>query len=106
MCSSAMRSSSRISIPGSSCSATTASVSASSAPARAIPSISASDLRTITVLRLDLAMSLSLGEGVIDLAEDLVHGAIGVDAHDVRLARAVVLDQRCGFPVVELEAPL
>src|SRR3954453_10180406 len=106
MCSSAMRSRSRISIPGSSCSATSASVSARSAPARAIPSISASDLRTITTLGLDLAMSLRLRERVVDLAEDLVRAAVGVDAHDVRLVRAVVVHQRRRLPVIELEAAL
>src|SRR6478672_6280842 len=106
MCSSAMRSSSRIATPGSRCSAMSASVSARSAPARAIPSISASDLRTITLLRLDLAVSLRLRERVLDLAEDLGDGAVCVQADDVRLARAEVLDKRRGLPVVELEAPL
>src|SRR5579884_2169194 len=106
MCSSAMRSSSRISTPGSRCSATSASVAARSAPARAIPSISASDLRTIKPLRLDLAVTLRLGEGVVDLAEHLVDAAVGVHADDIRLVRAEVLDQRRGLAVVELETPL
>src|SRR5205823_4566392 len=110
---------------------TSASVSARSAPARAIPSISASDLRTIigrlradrarratktkrcknaaSVRRpasgFDLTVSLRLGQRVLDLPEDLFDGAVGMDAHDVRLVCAVVLDERCRFLVVELEPP-
>src|SRR3954468_4047926 len=135
MCSSAMRSSSRISTPGSRCSATTASVSARSAPARAMPSISASDLRTIIgrlradrarrapqrsglqasdgcemrprrpTLGFHLRVPLDLLERLLDLVEDLLNGALCVDADDVRPGRAVVVDERRRLALVQLEAP-
>src|ERR1700751_5559802 len=105
MCSSAMRSSSRISTPGSRCSATSARVSATSSPARAIPSISPCDLRMITVLRLDLPVPLNLVQRLLDLVKDLFDGTFGVDADDVVPRRAVVLDERCGLTLVELEPP-
>src|SRR2546423_9908259 len=124
MCSSAMRSSSRISMPGSRCSATTASVSERRAPARAIPSISASDLRMIIDrLRADRALPTSDSyearerrptssarlhrlERLLDLVEDLVDAAVGMDADDVRLVRAVIVDQRRRLAFVELEPSL
>src|SRR5437588_3485137 len=123
MCSSAMRSSSRISIPGSRCSATTASVSERRAPARAIPSISAWDLRMIIGrLRADRVLSpgshearerrptssarLHRLERLLDLVEDLVDAAVGMDADDVRLVRAVIVDQRRRLAFVELEPSL
>ena len=55
------------------------------APARSMPSISAADLRTITLRH--------LLERTLDLGEDFVLAPIRVDADDVS-ARAVVLDQR------------
>ena len=60
------------------------------------------DLRMIT----PRAFPCRTLERVVDLVEDLVDGAVGVDADDVRLVRAVVLDERRGLPVVELEPPL
>src|SRR4051812_37730380 len=108
MYSSAIRSSSRISTPGSRCSATTASVSARSAPARAMPSISDSDLRTIIgrpTLGFHLRVSLDLLERLLDLVEDGFHGAVRVDADDVGPGRAVVVDERRRLALVEIEAP-
>src|ERR1035437_1219946 len=101
MCSSAIRSSSSIVNPGSSTSAQSASVSATSAPARAIASISCDDLRMITISR----PSLQRGKRLLDLVEDLVDRTSGMDADGVAVARAVVLDERRRLGVVQLEPP-
>src|SRR6266480_3972379 len=102
MCSSARRSRSSIETPGSRCSATSWSVSWTSSPARAMPSISCADLRMITVSRSRLYLFERLG----DLVEDVLDRPIGVDADDVAARRPVVLDERCRLDLVELETPL
>ena len=95
---SASASSSSVRTPGLMCSPTSASVSATTSPAFAICSTSAGDLRMI------IAPPQRLERG-LDLGEHLVDRALGVD-HDERRARAVVLDERLGLGVVELEALL
>src|SRR5262245_22528748 len=130
MCSSAIASSSAVVTPGRTCSPISASVSATTRPARAICSISLRLFRMIIDpwgkpgfprvpphwgsagrspappkerrLRVPddrLAPSPSspdrhLLERVLDLGEDLVHGAVGVDADDVAADRAVALHER------------
>src|SRR5919202_6811851 len=96
---SARRSSSSIVTPGWSCSPTNASVSATTAPARAMPSISCWDLRMITAAS---SAGADLLDDLLDLGEHLVDGAIAVDADEVP-RQAVVLDERLGLLVVERE---
>src|SRR6266536_4438040 len=101
MCSSAMRSSSSIEMPGSRCSATSCNVSWTSSPARAMPSISCLDLRMIMVS----SAGLHRRECLLDLVEDVLDRSVGVDADDVSPRRAVVLAERRCLLVV-LHAPV
>ena len=96
MNSSAIASSSAVVTPGRACSPISASVSATTRPARAIVSISCGDLRMITARS-------HLVERPPDLGEDLLDRPVGVDADDVAARRAVVLDERRGLAVVDLE---
>ena len=99
MCSSAMRSSSSIVIPGSSTSAQSASVSWTSSPASAMPSISAADLRMI------MRLACTLLERVRDLGPDLVDGALCVHLHQLA-CREVVVDDLLGLLVVVAQPAL
>src|SRR6266542_3605041 len=96
MCSSAMRSSSSIEMPGSRCSATSCNVSWTSSPARAMPSISCLDLRMIMVS----SAGLHRRERLLDLVEDVLDRSVGVDADDVSPRGAVVLAERRRLLVV------
>ena len=80
MNSSAIRSSSPVVMPGSSCSPTCAIVSATTRPAAAIFSISCADLRMIMRRRPRI-------ERALDLGEDLVDGAAGVQRHELSRRR-------------------
>src|SRR5919108_2467228 len=90
MYSSAIRSSSFVVTPGRIRSARRESASATTRPARAIVSSSSCDLRMITSLRRGRGL-----EDFLDLREDFVDRAVGVDADEVA-ARAVVLDELFG----------
>src|SRR6266568_1314778 len=125
MNSSAIRSSSAVVIPGCTCSPRSAIVSATSSPARAMPSISCPDLRMIKPapptkgwgqtpsgsdpFGSDPSSSRFRGscgnllQCRLDLGEDLVLAASPVNRHQVA-AYAVVLDQRLRLAVVVLEA--
>src|SRR5712691_10861297 len=100
MNSSAMRSSSPVVTPGCTCSSMSAIVSATSSPARAIPSISCCDLRMI--IAGSGSRNRNLFECLLDLGEDLVLGAVPVDRDEI-VARAVVVDQRLRLTMVVLE---
>src|SRR5207253_444766 len=97
MYSSARRSSSSIETPGPSSSPIIASVSATMSPARAMPSISAWDLRIIIG-----SSNGDLLERSLDLGENLVRRAVSVD-RDEDAQGAVVLDQRLRLAVIELQ---
>src|SRR5581483_956186 len=115
MYSSAIASSSAVEIPGRTCSPTNASVSATTRPARAICSTSWVLLRMIIatlpcgnapVPPVFLPGSRARGhlvERLPDLGEDLLDGPVGVDPDHVPPRRAVVVDERSGLLVVELE---
>src|SRR3954470_297960 len=96
MNSSAIASSSAVVAPGRTCSPISASVSATTRPARAIVSISCGLLRTI------IACSHLL-EGLADLGEDIVDRLVGMDPDDVRVLGPVVLDEGRGLAVVDLQ---
>src|SRR5438270_6420656 len=127
MNSSAIRSSSAVVIPGCTCSPSSAIVSATSSPARAMPSISWADLRMINPapptkgwgqtpsgsdplgsdpgssgLRGSCGHLLQRG---LDLGEDLVLATRPVNRHEVA-TNPVVLDQRLGLAVGVLEPAL
>src|SRR5712692_4797411 len=112
MNSSAIRSSSPVVIPGCRCSPSSAIVSATSSPARAMPSISCWLFLMITVgvsaasRTGDLVASCRhLLEGGLDLREHLVLGPVSVDGDEVATC-PVVLDQRLRLAVIVVEAPL
>src|SRR3954447_15345008 len=92
-------------IPGRSSSPIIASVSATTAPAWAMPSISASDLRMIIDGRPSSGPSSNrhLLERGLNLGEDLVRGPVRMDGHEAALG-AVVLDQRLRLSMIELQA--
>ena len=71
-------------------------MSATTRPARAIVSISASDLR-IDHWRVEARL-----EDFLYLGEDVVDGSLGVDTYEYA-SRAVVLDDRLGLLVEDLE---
>src|SRR5215208_4427230 len=98
MNSSAIRSSSPVVVPGRTCSPSSAIVSATISPARAICSSSWVDFRTITGSR----PGNYLLERVLHLGEDPVHGLVRVHTDKIAL-RAVVLDERLGLLVVQGE---
>src|SRR3954471_4312299 len=120
MNSSASASSSPVVTPGRTCSPISASVSATIRPARAICSISWGDLRMImrnpapapteSAPPLSSRLRRAYGSGKhllqrgVNLGEDLVDRPVGVEADDIAARRAVVLDERRGLAVVDLEA--
>src|SRR5919201_362275 len=99
MNSSASRSSSVIGMPGRRLSPISPSVSATIWPARAIPSISSRDLRMIISTSFNCRYAL---ERFLDLGEDFVDRLLCVNSDEIS-RRAVVLDERLGLLVVELE---
>src|SRR5438876_106899 len=106
MNSSAIRSSSAVVIPGCTCSPSSAIVSATSSPARAMPSISwALFLMINAVPPLRVSRRGHLLQRGLDLGEDLVLAARPVNRHEAA-AYPVVLDQRLGLAVVVLESAL
>src|SRR5690349_20487223 len=100
-----MRSSSSMVTPGSRCSATIPSVSWTSSPARATPSISCTDLRMIMPPP-PSSPGLNLVERLGDLVEDALDRAVGMDADHVAARRAIVLDERSRLGLVQVEPPL
>src|SRR5262245_1732312 len=96
MYSSASSSSSAVVTPARACSPSRAIVSATMRPARAIRSSSSGDLRMIT-------SGGHLVERNPDLREDVVDRTVRVDADDVPPGRTVVLDERSGLALVDLE---
>ena len=104
MCSSAIRSSSSIDTPGSRCSPTSASVSATSAPARAMPSISCGDLRMIT--RRACSRRRATWSSVCSISEKTSSTVRSAWMPQRCPGGAVVLDERRRLAVVQLEAAL
>src|SRR5436190_13736596 len=100
MKSSARASSSSIETPGRSSSPIIASVSATISPARAMPWSSCRDLRRIIDGR--PSSNGYLFERLLNLVEHLVHGSVSLHPDDDPL-RAVVLDERLGLAVIDLE---
>src|SRR5262245_26868395 len=110
MYSSAMRSSSIIEMPGSSRSCISASVPTTTSPARAISSISCADLRMIIACASEPRLPRSgsrprphMVERLLDLHPHLGRAAGSVQ-RDELARRAVVLDDRRGPGVVDVEA--
>src|SRR5207245_423445 len=90
--------------PGRTCSPISSSVSTTTRPAFSIFSISAGDLRMITVVSGVWRSSprLNMLECVLDLGEHFGDGTVAADRDDVA-ASPVVLDQRLGLLVVDAQ---
>src|SRR5216684_6031534 len=101
---SASSSSSSVVTPGRTCSPISSRVSTTTRPAFSIFSISAGDLRMITVVSEVWRSSprLHVLECVLDLGENFVDRTVAADRDDVA-ARPVVLDQRLGLLVVDAQ---